>query len=113
MTAEANAAVQAVGIDVGGTKTAAALVGGDGTVLALETLPTPADDMDATLATVVKAARAVMTPEVTGVGIHPFGRWGDKTAGSVSRRQGWSIGGPASSCSPRTSRGARCPSPPI
>ena len=31
---------------------------GDGTVLALETLPTPADDMDATLATMVEAARA-------------------------------------------------------
>ncbi len=81
MTAKANAAVQAVGIDVGGTKTAAALVGGDGTVLALETLPTPADDMDATLATVVKVARAVMTPEVIGVGIAAAGlvdRWTGK-----------------------------------
>jgi glucokinase len=80
VTAKANPAVQAVGIDVGGTKTAAALVGGDGTVLALETLPTPADDMDATLATVVKAARAVMTPEVIGVGI--------AAAGLVDRRTG-------------------------
>ena len=80
MTAKANAAVQAVGIDVGGTKTAAALVDRDGTVRALETLPTPADDMEATLATVVKAARAVMTPEVTGVGI--------AAAGLVDRRTG-------------------------
>jgi len=78
VTARAKPAIQAVGIDVGGTKTAAALVGGDGAVLALETLPTPADDMDATLATGVKAARAVMTPEVTGVGIAAAGlvdRW--------------------------------------
>jgi glucokinase len=64
---------QAVGIDVGGTKTAAALVSADGSVLALETLPTPADDVDATLATVVKAARAVMTREVGAVGIAAAG----------------------------------------
>lgn len=64
---------QAVGIDVGGTKTAAALVGGDGNVLALETLPTPADDVDATLATIVKAARAVITPDVGAVGIAAAG----------------------------------------
>jgi glucokinase len=64
---------RAVGIDVGGTKTAAALVGDDGTVLALETLPTPADDVDATLATVVKAAQAVLTPDVGAVGIAAAG----------------------------------------
>jgi glucokinase len=64
---------QAVGIDVGGTKTAAALVDADGSVLALETLPTPADDVDATLATIVKAARAVITPDVGAVGIAAAG----------------------------------------
>jgi glucokinase len=64
---------RAVGIDVGGTKTAAALVGDDGTVLALETLPTPAEDVDATLATVVKAAQAVLTPDVGAVGIAAAG----------------------------------------
>ncbi|MEO8423295.1 MAG: ROK family protein [Actinomycetota bacterium] len=78
MTGTAGSVGEAVGIDVGGTKTAAARVGGDGNVLALETLPTPADDVDATLATIVKAARAVMTPDVTGVGIAAAGlvEWG-------------------------------------
>jgi glucokinase len=64
---------QVVGIDVGGTKTAAARVGRDGGVLALETLPTPADDVGATLATIVKAARAVMTPDVGAVGVAAAG----------------------------------------
>lgn len=73
MTVTTRVARQAVGIDVGGTKTAAALVGGDGSVLALETLPTPADDVEATLETIVKAARAVMTPGVGGVGIAAAG----------------------------------------
>ena len=73
MTGSAGAVGQAVGIDVGGTKTAAARVGGDGSVLALETLPTPADDVDATLATIVKAARAVITPDVGAVGIAAAG----------------------------------------
>ncbi len=73
MTGIAGAVREAVGIDVGGTKTAAARVDGDGRVLALETLPTPADDVDATLATVVKAARAVITPDVGAVGIAAAG----------------------------------------
>jgi glucokinase len=69
---------QAVGIDVGGTKTAAARVDHDGTVLAIETLPTPADDVDATLATIVEAARAVITADVGAVGIAAAGlvEWG-------------------------------------
>ncbi len=64
---------QAIGIDVGGTKTAAARVDSDGKVLARESLPTPAHDMGATLATMVKTARAVMTPDVRGVGIAAAG----------------------------------------
>jgi glucokinase len=69
---------QAVGIDVGGTKIAAGRVDEDGSVLALETLPTPADDVDATIATVVRAARAVITPDVGAVGIAAAGlvTWG-------------------------------------
>lgn len=64
---------QAIGIDVGGTKTAAARVDAHGTVLAREILPTPADDMDATLEGMVKAARAVMTPDVRAVGVAAAG----------------------------------------
>ena len=78
MTASSPPIRVAVGIDVGGTKTAAARVGEDGSVLAIETMPTPADDVDATIATIVKAARAVITPEVGAVGIAAAGlvRWG-------------------------------------
>ena len=78
MTASPSPIRQAVGIDVGGTKTAAARVDREGSVLAIETLPTPADDVDATLATIVKAARAVITPEVGAVGIAAAGlvEWG-------------------------------------
>ena len=78
MTASPSPISQAVGIDVGGTKTAAARVDRDGAVLAIETLPTPAEDVDATLATIVKAARAVITPDVGAVGIAAAGlvEWG-------------------------------------
>ena len=78
MTASPGPIRQAVGIDVGGTKTAAARVDRDGVVLAIETLPTPAEDVDATLATIVKAARAVITPDVGAVGIAAAGlvEWG-------------------------------------
>ena len=78
MTASPSPIRQAVGIDVGGTKTAAARVDRDGVVLAIETLPTPAEDVDATLATIVKAARAVITPDVGAVGIAAAGlvEWG-------------------------------------
>jgi len=70
--------VQAIGLDVGGTKTAAARVDADGSVLARETLPTPAEDMTGTLDTIVRAARAVLTPDVRAVGIAAAGlvEWG-------------------------------------
>jgi glucokinase len=73
VTGSAGVVREAVGIDVGGTKTAAARVGGDGRVLALETLPTPADDVDATIATIVEAARAVITADVGAIGIAAAG----------------------------------------
>jgi len=68
-----NVTSQAIGIDVGGTKTAAARVRSDGTVLAREILPTPADDMAATLDAMVKTARAVLTPDVGAVGVAAAG----------------------------------------
>ena len=64
---------QAIGIDVGGTKTAAMRVSGDGTVIAREVLPTPADDMAATLETIVAAAKTVATEEVAAAGIAAAG----------------------------------------
>ena len=64
---------QAIGIDVGGTKTAAMRVSREGAVVAREILPTPADDMAATLETVVAAAKTVATEEVAAAGIAAAG----------------------------------------
>jgi glucokinase len=64
---------QAIGIDVGGTKTASARVRSDGTVLAYDARPTPANDMEATLATMVAGARAVLSSDVTSVGVAAAG----------------------------------------
>jgi glucokinase len=66
-------APQAIGLDVGGTKIAAMRVATDGTILARERLPSPADDMARTLAAMVEAAEAVRTPEVGAVGIGAAG----------------------------------------
>ena len=66
-------APQAVGIDVGGTKTAALRLTADGQVLARHVLPTPAQDMQATLDTMVDVAREVLTPEVRTIGIGAAG----------------------------------------
>jgi glucokinase len=67
------AQAQAIGVDVGGTKTAALRVAGDGEILAREVLPTPADDMEATLQTMAKAAKAVLSPEVRAIGVGAAG----------------------------------------
>jgi glucokinase len=64
---------EAIGIDIGGTKTAALRVTADGEILAREALATPADDMAATLDTMVAAARAVLSPDVRAIGIGAAG----------------------------------------
>ncbi|MGE5227362.1 MAG: ROK family protein [Planctomycetaceae bacterium] len=61
-------AAQAVGVDVGGTKVNALRVATGGEVLARAHHPTPADDMEATLAELVGAVREVLTPDVIAVG---------------------------------------------
>ena len=63
----------AIGIDVGGTKTAAVLLGRDGKVLQRGVRPTPADDERATLETTVELARSLMTDDVMGIGIAAAG----------------------------------------
>ena len=70
---EPQAPKQAVGLDVGGTKIAAMRVDAEGTILARQRVPTPADDMDATLAAMVDAAKAVMSEDVRAVGIGAAG----------------------------------------
>ena len=64
---------QSIGLDVGGTKIAAARVDADGSILAAERAPTPAQDMDRTLEVMVELARAVMTEDVVAVGIGAAG----------------------------------------
>jgi glucokinase len=64
---------QAVGIDVGGTKTAALRVSSEGEVLARAVRPTPADDMQATLDVMIETGRTVLGPDVRAVGIGAAG----------------------------------------
>ncbi len=64
---------QAVGVDVGGTKILAVRVARDGEVLARAGAATPAEDQEATLAAMVRAAREIMTPEVLAVGVGAAG----------------------------------------
>jgi glucokinase len=64
---------EAIGIDIGGTKTAALRVTADGEILARESLETPASDMEATLDTMVSAARTVLSPDVRAIGIGAAG----------------------------------------
>jgi glucokinase len=64
---------QSIGLDVGGSKIAAARVAADGSILAHERVPTPAQDMDRTLHAMVELARAVMTEDVEAVGIGAAG----------------------------------------
>jgi glucokinase len=64
---------QAIGIDVGGTKIAAARISSHGEILAREVVPSPADETDAIVGTMVAAARALHTPEVVVVGISAAG----------------------------------------
>src|SRR4029079_10619189 len=68
-----DAVPEAVGIDVGGTKVVALRVTGEGKELARSVRPTPADDMEATLATLVAALGDVSGPEVVAVGVGAAG----------------------------------------
>jgi glucokinase len=64
---------QAIGLDVGGTKIAAARVGDDGSILATERVPSPASDPGRLLEATVEAARAVRTDDVEAIGIGAAG----------------------------------------
>ncbi|HEY7666647.1 MAG TPA: ROK family protein [Actinomycetota bacterium] len=64
---------EAVGIDVGGTKIAAARVSSVGEILARAVVPSPADDTDAIVEAMVAAAVAVGAQGVTAVGISAAG----------------------------------------
>ncbi|MFF9484960.1 ROK family protein [Streptomyces sp. NPDC014676] len=63
-----------IGLDLGGTKIAAALVAGDGTVLTRHSLPTPATEgAEAVLDALAKEVRAVWAPGATAIGVAAAG----------------------------------------
>lgn len=64
---------QALGIDVGGTKIACFRVARDGTILARDTVSTPADDADATIAAMIDVAKGLLTADVVAVGVGAAG----------------------------------------
>jgi glucokinase len=64
---------EAIGLDVGGTKIAAVRIRSDGEVAVRETLPTPADDMEETLRSMIAAAQAVRTSAVAVIGVGAAG----------------------------------------
>lgn len=73
MSVDAVPGREAIGLDVGGTKIAAVRIRADGEIVARETLPTPADDMEETLRSMISAAQAVRTAAVAVVGIGAAG----------------------------------------
>jgi glucokinase len=64
---------EAIGIDVGGTKINAFRVARDGTVQGRRSATTPADDEDATLATMLELASELRTADVLAVGVGAAG----------------------------------------
>jgi glucokinase len=64
---------EALGLDVGGTKVRALRVGRHGEMLDRASVPTPAEDPEATLEAMVTTARSLMTPAVVAVGVGAAG----------------------------------------
>jgi glucokinase len=64
---------QAIGLDVGGTKIAAARVAADGSILAKERVASPAADPAAILDATVDLAREVLTDDVVAIGMGAAG----------------------------------------
>lgn len=64
---------EAIGLDVGGTKINAFRVARDGSILDRSSTPTPADDEDATLATMLELASSLRTPDVLAIGVGAAG----------------------------------------
>ncbi|CAM5337220.1 ROK family protein [Streptomyces pilosus] len=74
MTAREPGGAPVIGLDLGGTKIAAALVADDGTVLARHSLPTPATaGAEAVLDALAREARAVWAPAATAIGVAAAG----------------------------------------
>ncbi len=63
----------ATGVDVGGSKVTAVVLAPDGTCPVRRTRPTPADDVEATVATVLELTREVHTEATVAVGVGAAG----------------------------------------
>lgn len=101
-----------IGLDLGGTKIAAALVAGDGTVLARHTLPTPATrGAQAVLDALAEAARTVRAPDATAVGVAAAGVI-DPVSGTVTSAtdtlRGWAGTALAAGLAARTGLPVAC-----
>lgn len=69
--------MQAVGLDIGGTKTLAVRLDADGNILDREVVSTPADDVDGMLVSAAAAVAAVTSDDVSAVGAGVAGMVGD------------------------------------
>ncbi|MFI9728933.1 ROK family protein [Streptomyces sp. NPDC052092] len=101
-----------IGLDLGGTKIAAALVAPDGTVLDRHFLPTPATEgAEAVLDALGRAARAVRTREATAIGVAAAGVV-DPATGTVTSAtdtiRGWAGTGLAAGLATRTGLPVAC-----
>jgi glucokinase len=64
---------EAIGIDVGGTKINALRIARDGEVLERKSVPTPADDEEATLLAMIDLAHAMLSDDVVAIGVGAAG----------------------------------------
>ena len=64
---------RAIGLDVGGTKIAAAVIDATGSVFARSSAETPADDAEATVGAMIRLGRDLVTPDVGAVGVGAAG----------------------------------------
>ncbi|GAA2391359.1 ROK family protein [Streptomyces glaucosporus] len=101
-----------IGLDLGGTKIAAALVAGDGTVLARHSLPTPAArGAEAVLDALAEAARAVRAPDAAAIGVAAAGVI-DPVSGTVTSAtdtiRGWAGTALAAGLAARTGLPVAC-----
>lgn len=69
--------MQAIGLDIGGTKTLALRVDADGLVMAREVVATPADDAEGIVAAAASAVASVLDDDVVAVGAGVAGIVGD------------------------------------
>ncbi len=112
MTAQFPDGAPVIGLDLGGTKIAAALVAADGAVLARHSLPTPATaGAEAVLDALAGEARAVWTPEATAIGVAAAGVV-DPVTGTVTSAtdtiRGWAGTALASGLAARTGLPVAC-----